>query len=140
MAKKKTEASEKTEKKSAGGAKSKSTKKPAAKSKAAGAGGGGAFGIDTNLAAAAAARMLTARNQLKAQSGAGEKDEGSLVKQIKQDLSKPAAGSMANLLDKTGGPGAKRPNLPFGGGNQVGHNQTTGGNVNRAVIPRRTGG
>ena len=36
--------------------------------------------------------------------------------------------------------GQKKSNLPMGGGKQVGRNQTFGADVNRAGVPRRTGG
>ena len=34
----------------------------------------------------------------------------------------------------------KKSNLPFGGGKQVGHNQTFGADVTRSGVPRRTAG
>jgi len=73
-------------------------------------------------------------------SGDASKKSGGLIEQLKSDLNKQSGGAgVGNLLDKSAGPGAKRPNLPFGG-QQRGHNQTFGADVNRAGVPRRTGG
>lgn len=91
--------------------------------------------IDTSLAAAAAAKMVANRDRLNA---AGEKRESGSFKQLKESLSKPATSGPASFLQSTAQP--KRSNLPFGGRNQVGHNQTFGADVNRAGVPRRTGG
>ena len=95
--------------------------------------------VDTSLAAAAAARMLTAgfgkRNQPQ------EKSEGSsMIKQIKNELNKSGSSGVSSMLDKNAPAGAKKPgNLPFGQ-KQVGHNQTFGPDVTRTGVPRRTSG
>lgn len=97
--------------------------------------------IDTSLAAENAARMLAAgfsRRERHAQDD-DEKKEGSLIKQLKAELNKPAAHAVSSVLDKSAGAGQKRPNLPFGR-KQVGHNQTFGPDLTRSGVPRRTGG
>ena len=157
MAKKQSEAKEAT-----GGAKPAKAAKPAAKKPAAKAsaakapaksaktgkpakaatGRGDMPMVDTGLAAQAAARMLSAGFGGKSAAPSTGK-EGSLIKQLKADLKKPASAGLDNLLDKTGGANQKRPNLPFGNAGaskQVGHNQTFGADVNRVNVPRRTGG
>ena len=109
-------------------------KRPAAK-KGPPAGSTGAPLIDTSLAAAAAAKMVANRDRLMA----GENRGGSgLIKQLKDSLNKSAAAGPADFLHTTSP--NKNPNLPFGGRNQVGHNQTFGADVNRTGVPRRTGG
>jgi hypothetical protein len=105
--------------------------------------------IDTNLAASAAAAMILNR----AVTGAagttqpapaptapqGEtKKESVAFKNMKDSLSKPAGSGLGGILGNTGQ--QKKSNLPFGGGKQVGRNQTFGADVNRAGVPRRTGG
>ena len=91
--------------------------------------------IDTSLAAAAAAKMVVNRDRL----AAGENRGGSgLIKHLKDSLNKSTTSGPADFLH-TSSPN-KNPNLPFGGRNQVGHNQTFGADVNRAGVPRRTGG
>lgn len=91
--------------------------------------------IDTSLAAAAAARMVANRDLLNA---TGPKKESGSFKQLKENLNKPAVTGPASFLQNTAPP--KKSNLPFGGRNQVGHNQTFGADVNRSGVPRRTGG
>ena len=91
--------------------------------------------IDTSLAAAAAAKMVANRDRM----SAGENRAGSgLIKQLKETLNKPATSGPADFLHNTST--NKKSNLPFGGRNQVGHNQTFGADVNRTGVPRRTGG
>ena len=72
----------------------------------------------------------------------GEKRESGSFKQLKQSLTKPAAHGPASFLQSTAP--ERKSNLPFVGGGgrnqQVGHNQTFGADVNRAGVPRRTGG
>jgi hypothetical protein len=112
--------------------------------------------IDTNLAAEAAARMLVSRAGAggsaaapsarpaegpanDSQGEAAEKRESSTFKQLKDKLNKPRVGGVGGILG--GGPAGKKGNTGFGGGNQnVGRNQTFGADVNRAGVPRRTGG
>jgi hypothetical protein len=97
--------------------------------------------VDTNLAAASAARMLAARVATKSSSAVDQPHtESSMFKQLKGGLSKPAGQTMSNLLDKQGGPSDKKPAIPYGANSQVGRNQTFGADVNRAGVPRRTGG
>ena len=117
----------------------------------AGRGGGGAGSsgaspmIDTNLAAQAAAKMLTAglpsRNAAGGASGGagGGKPQSAMFKQMKDGLSKPHLSGMNNLLDKSAPTGSKRPDQ-LKGPQQIGHNQTFGADVNRAGVPRRTPG
>jgi len=110
------------------------SKRPAAK-KGPPTGSTGTPLIDTSLAAAAAAKMVANRDRL----SAGENRGGSgLIKQLKDSLNKSASTGPADFLHTTSP--NKNPNLPFGGRNQVGHNQTFGADVNRSGVPRRTGG
>ena len=110
------------------------TKKAAAK-KAPPARSTGTPLIDTSLAAAAAAKMVANRDRL---SGSEARGSSGLIKQLKDTLNKPATTGPADFLHTTSP--NKNPNLPFGGRNQVGHNQTFGADVNRTGVPRRTGG
>lgn len=110
-------------------------KAPPAAKKSARPATGAAPLIDTSLAAAAAAKMVANRDLL---TGAGEKRESGSFKQLKESLTKPATTGPASFLQSTAP--QKKSNLPFGGRNQVGHNQTFGADVNRAGVPRRTGG
>src|SRR4051812_46446198 len=77
--------------------------------------------INTDLAAANAARMLLASTKKSAEQPVSK--SSGLIDQLKADLNKPAGSSMANLLDKTAGPAGKRPGLPTGPQKQLGHNQ-----------------
>ena len=92
--------------------------------------------IDTSQAAQAAAKMVANRDLLK--NASTEKSESSSFKNFKQSVNKPQAQGPGGVLHNV--PGPKRSNLPFGGRNQVGHNQTFGADVNRSGVPRRTGG
>ncbi|HXE51412.1 MAG TPA: hypothetical protein VN541_00260 [Tepidisphaeraceae bacterium] len=120
----------------AGAAASKPAAKAARKS-AKPAAPAGAPLIDTNLAAQAAAKMLVNRDLLN-RPDTTEKRESSSFKQLKESLAKPPAQGPASFLQSTAP--QKKLNLPFGGRNQVGHNQTFGADVNRTGVPRRTGG
>ena len=94
--------------------------------------------IDTSLAAAAAARMLAFSKRAKDDQ---KKSESSLVKQIKNELNRPHAASVSNVLNKSMPQGAAKPSsLPFDQKKQVGHNQTFGPDVTRTGVPRRTSG
>lgn len=94
--------------------------------------------IDTSLAAQAAAKMVANRDRL-AKSESGEKREGgSLIKQLKEGLHKPTVQGPGGILSNV--QGTQKRNTPFGGRNQVGHNQTFGPDANRFGVPRRTGG
>jgi hypothetical protein len=112
-------------------------KKKAAKSKAPTAAPATPL-IDTGLAAENAAKMVfakvaapaTTQPSLCGAAGAGSAPkETAAFKNLKANLNKPASSTMSNFLDKTAG-----------GGKQVGRNQTFGADVNRAGVPRRTGG
>ena len=94
--------------------------------------------IDTSLAAQTAANMVANRDRLAAAQSGGEKRESGAFKQLKQSFLKPAVQGPGGLLQPQGNP--KKSNQGFGGRNQVGHNQTFGSDVNRAGVPRRTGG
>jgi hypothetical protein len=97
--------------------------------------------VDTNLAAESAARLLAARVSTKSASADTQpRTESAMFKQLKSGLSNPAGQTMSNLLDKQGGPSQKKSSTPFGPGQQIGRNQTFGADVNRAGVPRRTGG
>jgi hypothetical protein len=102
--------------------------------------------VDTNLAAESAARLLAARVSTSAASAretsgdAQARPESAMFKHMKDGLAKPAGQTMSNLLDKHGGPAQKKSAVPFHGGQQLGRNQTFGADVNRAGVPRRTGG
>ena len=117
------------------GSKKAAPKKAAAKKKDAPAAGGAAPLIDTALAAQAAARLVANRDLLNA---TGPKRESGAFKQMKENLNKPSVSGPASFLQNTAPP--KKSNLPFGGRNQIGHNQTFGADVNRSGVPRRTGG
>lgn len=133
MAKSKKQSEEGAEKPA--GAKKAAPKKAAAKKKAGPAAGGAAPMIDTALAAAAAAKLVANRDLLNA---TGPKRESDTFKQMKENLAKPSISGPASFLQNTAPP--KKSNLPFGGRNQIGHNQTFGADVNRSGVPRRTGG
>lgn len=92
--------------------------------------------IDTSLAAAAAAKMVASKTSRVA--GDAERPESSTFKQLKESLAKPAAASLGGVLGTVND--SKRSNLPASFGKQVGRNQTFGADVNRAGVPRRTGG
>ncbi|MGB7160796.1 MAG: hypothetical protein WBD40_22215 [Tepidisphaeraceae bacterium] len=95
--------------------------------------------IDTNLAASAAAAMILNR----AVTGAGAttqpaKKESASFKNLKDSLSKPASQGLGGSFGNIGA--QKKSGQNFGGGKQVGRNQTFGADVNRTGVPRRTGG
>ncbi len=126
------------------GSKNGGSNKKAPAKKTAPAIGDPAIFVDTHLAAESAARLLAAGVSTKAASDASvagpAHQESSMFKQLKGGLSKPAGQAMSNLLDKHGGPAQKKSSVPFGGPQQIGRNQTFGADVNRAGVPRRTGG
>ena len=95
--------------------------------------------VDTNLAAEAAARRVTAGFGPAKTTSNLPVTESASFKQMKDSLSKPTAG-LAGILDKTSGPAQKQSNAPFHGGKQTGRNQVFGADVNRTGVPRRTGG
>lgn len=91
--------------------------------------------IDTSLAAAAAAKMIANRDRL---AGSENRGGSGLIKHLKDTLNKAATSGPADFLHTSSN--NKNANTPFGGRNQVGHNQTFGADVNRTGVPRRTGG
>jgi hypothetical protein len=99
--------------------------------------GGAAPVIDTSLAASTAAKLLANRNLLPNRTG-GEKPNSAGFRQMKEGLSKPMSPASVPFLQ--GGSSQKKSSRPFNGPKQVGHNQTFGADVNRAGVPRRTGG
>jgi hypothetical protein len=96
--------------------------------------------IDTSLAAQTAAKLVKNRDRLQAGkgAGAGTQHESSSFKQLKDSVNKPSMHGPTSFLQNTAP--QKKSNLPFGGLNQVGRNQTFGADVNRTGVPRRTGG
>lgn len=121
------------------------SKAPAAKGKAAKPAkpqGGNALGIDTNLVAQAAAMAVGNKALMneRQDDASDAKKETSTFKQLKESLAKPGGSSLSNLLHAGGGPEAKKSNLPFGGGKQVGRNQTFGADVAKSGVPRRNPG
>jgi hypothetical protein len=130
MAKKKTESAEKTESKTPVAKKAAPAKKPAA------APATGLPSINTSAAAAAAAALVG--NKVSLGGGGTAKPESAAFKAMKDNLHKPTTGGVGNLLGSSGG--QQKSNLPFAGGKQIGKNQTFGADVNRAGVPRRTGG
>ena len=93
--------------------------------------------IDTSLAAQTAARLVKNRELLEGSKSTGAQ-ESSSFKQLKESVNKPSLHGPASFLQNTAP--QKKSNLPFGGSNQVGRNQTFGADVNRTGVPRRTGG
>ncbi len=144
----------KTQKKST--EKSTTAKKPAAaKGKSTAGGGarkaatGAATGapqtpqIDTNLAASNAAAMIgnravTGGGNTQGNANQPAKKESASFKNLKDSLSKPASQGLGGSFGNIGA--QKKSGQNFGGGKQVGRNQTFGADVNRTGVPRRTGG
>jgi hypothetical protein len=92
--------------------------------------------IDPSHSAAAAA-ALVGRKIGPAAAGSGPKTESTSFKNLKESLNKPHIGG---VLDKIAPSGGKKSGVPFGGGQQIGHNQTFGADVARRNVPRRTNG
>lgn len=94
--------------------------------------------INTSNAAEAAAKMIG--NKLSSMGGdsSAGKHESASFRQLKESLNKPAGQGAASFIQSTAP--TKKSSQPFGGPNQVRHNQTFGADVNRAGVPRRTGG
>jgi len=118
--------------------------KPTATTKSASSAPTGAPAIDTSHAANAAAAMIGnkavgAASGNKPQQQPPQKKESSTFKQLKAGLNKPAAGSLGGAFG-IGGKQQKKTKQNYGGGQQIGHNQTFGSDVNRAGVPRRTPG
>src|SRR5262245_50818509 len=100
----------------------------------------GGMMVDTGLAAQNAARLLAAGLSLKSSAPAKSSNESSVFKNLKENLAKPHLSGLDSILDKSAPADTKRSNLPFGGGKQVAHNQTTGADATRTGVPRRTPG
>ena len=134
MAKKKSETAPATE------AKKEAPKKPAAKKPAAAkhtASSSDMPSINTSAAASAAAALVGNRINTLGGGSNSARPESAAFKAMKQNLTSHSAG-VANLLPQSAG--SKKSNTPFEKSKQVGHNQTFGADVNRAGVPRRTGG
>lgn len=129
------------------------------KSKKSSPSSGESLGIDTNLVAQVAAatvsnKALLHESQTRAATATpspasapasasnpqAEQKESATFKQLKESLSKPGSAKLNQFLHNTASPASKKSNLPFGGGKQVGHNQTFGADVTRSGVPRRTPG
>lgn len=95
--------------------------------------------IDTSLAAAAAAAVVGSGGiRQPGSSTLSAQKESNSFRQLKESLNKPSSGTLGGILQTP--QNQKKSNLPFGGGKQVGRNQTFGADINRAGVPRRTGG
>lgn len=95
--------------------------------------------IDTSLAAAAAAAVVGSGGiRQPGSSNLPAQKESNSFRQLKESLNKPASGTLGGILQTP--QNQKKSNLPYGGGKQVGRNQTFGADINRAGVPRRTGG
>jgi len=97
--------------------------------------------IDPGHSAATAAAMV-ARNAESPAATSPEppKSESAVFRHLKESLNKPHSQIMGGLLDKIGSTQPKKSSLPFGGGKQVGHDQTSNADAIRRNVPRRTGG
>jgi hypothetical protein len=123
-------------KKSSDDTKSQPAKKEPAKKPSA-ARSGDAPQIDTTLAANTAAAMIASKAG-SAQAPAGVKKESAAFKQFKAGLNKPSAGALGGVF---GTPQQqKKTHQTFGGGKQIGHQQTHGTDATRTGVPRRTPG
>ncbi|MGA3067522.1 MAG: hypothetical protein ABSF29_11825 [Tepidisphaeraceae bacterium] len=97
--------------------------------------------VDPGQSAATAAAMVARNAQSPAASSPQpQKSESAIFRQMKDSLNKPHSQIMGGLLDKIGSTQPKKSSLPFGGGKQVGHDQTSGSDAIRRNVPRRTGG
>jgi hypothetical protein len=126
-------------KKSETPAKNESAKAPAAKKSAPTATPRTQPAIDTSAAANAAAAMVGNKAALPT-GGApqGQKKESSAFKQMKAGLNKSSGAGLGGAFGAV--QQNKKPQQNFGGGKQIGRNQTFGADVNRAGVPRRTPG
>jgi hypothetical protein len=123
----------------------KPAKKPAkiAAKKQQPAAAGGAPIVDTNLAAATAARMIAHRAATGSPASSGSNAEtsagreSSTFQKLKNNLTNPAAG-LSNILG--GDVSQKKSHNTFGPNQQVNRNQSSGGGGNRLGVPRRTSG
>src|SRR5579871_5471123 len=92
--------------------------------------------IDTNLAAAAAAKLVAHKDEL---STAPAHGESAAFKQLKENLHKTGGQSTPSFLQNMLPSKKFNPSIP-GRNQQIGRNQTFGTDVNRSGVPRRTGG
>ena len=118
-------------------AKKKSESTPARKPTAKSAAPASSPSIDTNLAANAAAAIVGGK-VAPASAASTPKKESAAFKQLKAGLNKPSPAALGGAFAVPNP--KKKSNLPFGGGKQVGHNQTFGADVTRSGVPRRTAG
>jgi hypothetical protein len=91
-------------------------------------------------AAAAAAIVVQNANQPPTASSGTPQPESALFRNLKGSLNKPHSQIMSGLLDKLGSTGSKKSSQPFSHSQQVGRDQTIGGDATRRNVPRRTGG
>ncbi len=129
MAKKETKAAASKDAAPKAAPKKEAAKKPAAASAPS------ELSINTSAAASAAAALIGNKVNLTGTPGSTKPDSAAF-KAMKQNLNSHSAG-VGNILPQAG---AKKSNAPFEKSKQVGHNQTFGADVNRAGVPRRTGG
>lgn len=111
--------------------------KPAA-AKTAAARPAAAPAIDTSAAANVAAAMIANKATGAGSAAQPPKKESSAFKQLKAGLNNPAGGGLGGAFavpQKN-----KKTAQNYGGGKQVGRNQTFGADVNRTGVPRRTPG
>lgn len=138
---KKTGAAEAAAAPAAAASKPAAAKKPSKASKPAGAPMQSPL-IDTDLAAQTAAAMIRNRGTLASSNASAGSQESSSFKSFKENLNKPTIAGLGGILGIGGN--EKKSNSAFGGkqsGPQSGaKNQTFGADVNRAGVPRRTGG
>jgi len=92
--------------------------------------------IDTSLAAATAAKMVAHHTSPVASTG--EHVDSAAFKKLKEGLNKPSSQGLASFI--AGNAPTKKSGQPFGVQNQMKRGQTFGADVNRAGVPRRTGG
>ena len=111
-------------------AKKKSESKPASKS-------GSEPLIDTNAAANAAAALIGSKLAA-ASGGAAPQKESAAFKQLKAGLNKPSAGALGGAFAVPNK--HKKSNQAFGGGKQIGQQNTRGTDATRSGVPRRTAG
>jgi hypothetical protein len=108
-----------------------------ASAKLAAATGGGRFDLTNAMETAAALVGNRAR-----QTGKTPKKESLEFRMLKEGVNDPGIQSIEDILDKTSAPAARRGSghVAEHGTRQGGHHQTTGADVTRTGVPRRTGG
>jgi hypothetical protein len=94
--------------------------------------------IDTGRAANAAAAMIGNKMPAAGAAGAAPRKESSTFKNLKAGLNKPSSSALGGVFGAA--PQQKKSHQPFGGGKQIGHNQTFGSDATRTGVPRRTPG